>query len=233
MSMHFLDLSLPTPLENLALDEALLADAESDGGPEVLRVWESDVPFVVMGLGGKINDDVFIETCGRDNIPILRRSSGGGTVLQGPGCLNYAVVLRVDRDSALQDIVKTNAYVLQRILDALRPFEPDVSFRGTSDLTLGGLKISGNAQRRKKEWLLFHGTLLHGFDSALVERYLRLPPRQPDYRQNRPHTDFLRNLSASPVALKDALRNVWGAKTEHLAWSRERVALTVEEIRNR
>ena len=231
--MRFLDLTLPSPIENLALDEALLAEAESGGGPEVLRVWESNVPFVVLGLGGKIEDDVFVENCGEDDIPILRRSSGGGTVLQGPGSLSYAVVLRIERDPALQDIRRTNDYILQRMRDAILPFEAGIEYRGISDLSIAGLKVSGNAQRRKKQCLLFHGTLLHRFDPSLVERYLRLPPRQPEYRDNRAHTAILRNLSVGPAVLKGALRNAWEAREEHAAWPRERMADITAEIRNR
>jgi lipoate-protein ligase A len=231
--MRYLDLTLASPLENLALDEALLADAEAGSGPETLRVWESPTPFVVLGLGGNIEEDVYVEQCGADEIPILRRSSGGGTVLQGPGSLSYAVVLRIDRHPALQGIVTTNRYVLERVLEAVRPFAAEAEYRGISDLSVGGLKISGNAQRRKREWLLFHGTLLHGFDPRMVERYLRIPKRQPDYRENRPHASFLRNLAAHPSDLKAALRKAWGARHEHTDWPRERLAAITEEIRTR
>src|SRR5438309_11265473 len=95
--MHHLDLTLPTLAENLALDEALLLDAET-GGPEVLRLWQWPRHAVVLGAGGKLADDVYEDACRADGVPILRRSSGGGSVLLGSGCLLFSLVLRLDRD---------------------------------------------------------------------------------------------------------------------------------------
>ena len=92
--MHFLDLTLPTPEENLACDEALLLQCEQEGGPEVLRVWEPASPFVVVGYGNRVRENVHIAICSALGIPVLRRCTGGGTVVQAPGCLNYALVLR-------------------------------------------------------------------------------------------------------------------------------------------
>ena len=80
--------TLTSPAENLACDEALLEECESAEHPGFLRFWESPVHFVVLGYGKALEKEVFREECARLEIPILRRCSGGGTVLQGPGCLN-------------------------------------------------------------------------------------------------------------------------------------------------
>ena len=56
--MEFLDVTLPSLPENLALDEALLLEAEAGRGGEVLRLWEWPRPAVVLGAGGRIADDV-------------------------------------------------------------------------------------------------------------------------------------------------------------------------------
>ena len=74
--MYLLDRTLPTLAENLALDEALLLDAEA-GGPEVLRLWRWEQPAVVLGAGGRLADDVDEDACRADGVPIQRRSSGG------------------------------------------------------------------------------------------------------------------------------------------------------------
>src|SRR5687768_15507648 len=95
--MHWLDHTLPTPAENLALDEALLLEAEAGRAGEVLRIWEWPTPAVVLGAGGSIADDVNKPACAADGVPIARRASGGGTVLLGRGCLLYSLVLRYDR----------------------------------------------------------------------------------------------------------------------------------------
>ena len=61
--MTLLDLTLPTPAENLALDEALLDAAEDGVGGEVLRFWESPTPFVVVGYANKIASEVNVAAC--------------------------------------------------------------------------------------------------------------------------------------------------------------------------
>src|SRR6185503_10807307 len=109
--MTFLDLTLPTLAENLALDEALLLDAEA-GGPEVLRLWEWPRHAVVLGAGGKLADDVNEDACLADGVPITRRSSGGGTVLLGSGCLLFSLILHFERDPALGDLHASYRYIL-------------------------------------------------------------------------------------------------------------------------
>ena len=86
--MRHLDLTIPSPAENLACDEALLDWCESGDGVECLRFWESPEPFVVVGYANKVETEVNVAACEARKIPILRRCSGGGTVVQGPGCLN-------------------------------------------------------------------------------------------------------------------------------------------------
>src|SRR5690348_8693943 len=103
-SMRYLDLTLPSPAENLALDEALLLQAEAGQGGEVLRVWEWHHPAVVLGSGCRLAEDVDEPACQADGVPILRRSSGGGTVLLGTGCLLYSLVLNYERSPALTEI---------------------------------------------------------------------------------------------------------------------------------
>ncbi len=211
--MDFLDLTLPSPAENLALDEALLEDAENGTGGQALRFWESPLTFAVLGFSRKASEDLDLAACERDGVPVLRRPSGGGTVLQGPGCLNFALVLRLDQDPELRTIQGTNSWVLGRIAAALQPAVPGVEKRGISDLALNGRKVSGTAQRRKRSHILFHGTLLHGFALGTIEKYLAHPKPQdaPDYRCGRVHGDFLTRITAGPDHLKTLLRGAWAA----------------------
>jgi len=224
--MRYLDLTLATPAENLALDEALLLEAE-DGADEVLRVWEWPALVVVLGSGCQLAENVNEAACQADGVPILRRGSGGGTVLWGPGCLLYSLMLRYDRDPTLTEIRPSYRYVLERVGQVVGL--PGVSQEGISDLTLEGRKFSGNAQQRKRDVLLHHGTLLYGFDLACVSRYLKPPPRQPDYRRQRAHQEFLVNLPLSAVELKQRLRTVWGADQEQAIWPQDLVSRLCQE----
>ena len=227
--MHHLDLTLSTPAENLALDEALLLQAEADGD-EGLRLWQWPHHAVVLGAGGRLADDVEETACDADGVPILRRSSGGGTVLLGPACLLFSLVLRFDRDPALSDLHASYRFILGRIARSLEPLVGPIQMKGSSDLTLGGRKFSGNAQQRKRTHLLHHGTIMCGFDFAPTERYLKHPKRQPEYRCGRSHADFLTNLPTGPNAVMEAMRSAWLADCEAPAWPTELVGqLTAEK----
>jgi lipoate-protein ligase A len=167
--MKYCDLTLPSPAENLACDEALLDGAEAGQSGEVLRFWEAAQYFVVVGYANRVREEVNLEFCRQEGIPVLRRCTGGGTVLQGPGCLNYSLVLCSDPDGPLHSIASTNDFILQRNRSALAALlRAPVERRGQTDLTMEGLKFCGNAQRRRKRFLLFHGSFLLHMDIGLI-----------------------------------------------------------------
>lgn len=233
--------SLGDPAADLAMDEALLEAAEAaagngrngengdaadapPGAGEALRVWESATPFVVLGAGGRISDDVDTEACLMDGVPVLRRASGGGTVVQGPGCLSWAVVLDRRARPEADTIDGTTRLALARAMAALRAAGVAESeghalrVAGISDLAQGPLKFGGNAQRRKRRHVLFHGTMLYGFDLALISRLLKEPPRRPEWRGGRAHGEFVGNLDHGSrdglgfiARMTEALRPEWSA----------------------
>ena len=214
--MKYLDLTLATPAENLACDEAILDFCEETDGLEVLRIWEPTEYFVVVGYANKVEVEVNARVCREKNIPILRRCSGGGTVVQGCGCLNYSLILNFAGNNSLETITRANAFIMGKHRDLLGTFlKSDVSIKGHTDLVIGGRKFSGNAQRRKKKFLLFHGTFLLDFKIHLIEELLRLPSQEPCYRERRAHLDFLMNLHQPAAELKRILKSGWNA-TENL-----------------
>jgi lipoate-protein ligase A len=227
--MHSLRLTLSTLEENLALDEALLLAAEAGEAGEVLRLWEHPHYAVVLGAGGRLAEDVDEPGCQADGVPILRRASGGGTVLLGPGCLLFTLVLSYERDPALRDIHASYRFILTRLAAALERLLPGAERAGTSDVAAQNLKFSGNAQQRKRDYLLHHGTLLYSFDLGRIGCYLRQPARQPEYRANREHAAFVRNLPAERAAIEGAMREAWDAHTPLETWPAERVRQLVAD----
>ena len=224
--MDFLDLTLGDVASDVGLDESLLLEAEA-GRAEVLRVWERPAPAVVLGSGCKLLDDVEVTACAADGVPIVRRSSGGGTVLLGRGCLCFSLVLSFARGEALAGIGTSYRWILQRVIESLGV--PGVEQAGISDLAIDGRKFSGNAQQRKRNHLLHHGTILYAMDLAPVNRYLRLPERQPDYRERRDHEAFIRNVDLPRERIVRGLRAVWGAESERADWPEDEVRRLVRE----
>jgi lipoate-protein ligase A len=205
----------------LALDEALLLGAEQGTSGEVLRIWQSDVVCVVLGASCVLATDVNEPTCASDAMQMLRRSSGGGTVLIGPGCLLYTLILAYDRADELRQIGSSYRYILERVAQALAV--PGLEPAGISDLALGLKKVSGNAQQRKRSFLLHHGTLLYAFDPGKVGRYLRIPIRQPEYRRQRPDAEFLTNLPLRPDEIRSRLRQAFNADQDLANWPQDMV----------
>ncbi len=145
---------------------------QARGSEELLRIWQPVQYFVVLGHGNKWRDEIESSACAADDIPVLRRCSGGGTVMQGPGCLNYSLILRQDNFSG-DSVQAAFDFVLDRHRRSLEALTAQpVSVKGQSDLTLGERKFSGNAQYRKREYVLVHGTFLLHYDFSLIERYL-------------------------------------------------------------
>lgn len=226
--MRYLDLTLATAAEDLALDEALLLEAEEGRGAEVLRVWERGDFAVVLGAGGWLAEEVEEENCARDHVPILRRNSGGGAVLLGPGCLVFSLILSYQRSPFLTEVRPSHGFILGRVRDALNGLVA-AERCGTSDLAVGDLKISGNSQQRKQRFLLHHGTLLHGLDLARAGRYLKLPARQPAYRRQRGHQEFLHNLPCGAAELCHRLQQAWQADQPLSEWPHERTRQLVAD----
>jgi lipoate-protein ligase A len=188
-----------------------------------------------------VQKEVEVSACRERGIPILRRTSGGAAIVAGPGCLMYAVVLSYRLRPELKDIGRAHRFVLGRLADVLQLLlgeSTSVHCDGTSDLVfapsgtlVGGsptlLKFSGNSMRAKRTHLLYHGTLLYGFDLSLVDSCLRMPPRQPCYRAGRSHSEFVTNLPVARQALVAAIEAAWPTSGEIGDWPRERVASLV------
>ena len=223
--MQLLELTLDTPEQNLALDEALLEQAEESASPgEVLRIWESPQPLVVIGRSSKINDEVRREVCQARQISVLRRSSGGASIVAGPGCLMYAVVLSIRQRPQLAQLDAAHRTVLEPLAHSLAKQIPGVAWEGTSDLALAGRKFSGNSLRCKRSHLLYHGTLLYDFPLTLVGELLAFAPRQPAYRAGREHAAFVGNLPLSHAELRQAVINAFAPTAPLVDWPRELTA---------
>jgi lipoate-protein ligase A len=224
--VKYLNLTFADPASNLACDEAMLEmfeTLESEDG--LLRLWEATNYFVVLGYSSRILSEVNVAVCESEAIPILRRVSGGGTVVQGPGCLNYSLILRGDTFD-LTNIRESFHFVLRRHRECIAQLAGvRVDIEGISDLAIDGRKFSGNAQYRKRRFVLLHGTFLLNFAFSFVDRCLPLPTKQPGYRRQRTHLEFLANLHLQSQIVREAVKAVWNA-------SREFSAVPVDKIKD-
>jgi lipoate-protein ligase A len=228
--VKLLDLTLPSVEENVALVEALLDAAEAgELQDDVLRLWEAPQHAVVVGRSSRVLEEVNLPACEAAAVPILRRVSGGAAIVAGPGCLMYGLVLRYDGREHLRMLDQAHAHVLGAVAAALAPIMPGIEHCGTCDLVTNNQKFSGNSVRCKRDHLLYHGTLLYDFDLSLVERLLRMPPRQPEYRAGRTHEQFVANLGVAQAELKQSLIAGLEAEQPLGDWPRGRTQKLVAE----
>jgi lipoate---protein ligase len=185
-----------------------LIEADAERGGPVVRFWEPAGYAIVLGASCRIGDDVRIDACRADGIPIWRRSSGGGTVVVGPGVVCVTVILPESAAPGLTAVDQAHGYVLDWLARAIRQAGPPVTVAGRGDLVLFDRKCGGSAQRRLKHWFMVHCSILNDFPIERIVRYLAIPRRQPEYRQGRDHHDFLSNLGLPRTILIDAIRGV-------------------------
>ena len=198
-----------TPEEQLAEDWRLFQAVEAGTSNYLCRTWETARPVVVVGRNGSVAEQVIESACLDDGVPVVRRFSGGGTVVLGQGCLNYTVVLPIAARPEFADVAASFRILLDDVAAALGI--AGVSVSGGSDLALEGRKVSGNAQRRGRRALIHHGTLLYDFDPRVATRYLTEPARRPVYRAARSHDEFMGNIPLSAGAIRSRLETRWRA----------------------
>ena len=121
--------SLTDPADHLALDEAVLLAADAGELGETIRVWQFDRHVVVLGRSSKVDYEVDRAYCESNDIAILRRCSGGASVVGGPGCLMYSVVISLSKQPELRKIDAAHRYVMQRVFAAVQQQVPECQLK--------------------------------------------------------------------------------------------------------
>jgi lipoate-protein ligase A len=169
-----------------------------------------------MGAGGKAETDIFAERAEIDQVPVLRRRGGGGTVVLSPGQVVLALVTEVS--SPFQNLTYFRA-INNWFRLALRDLGVSgVEDRGISDLAMRDKKILGTSLYRRRKILFYQASLLVDNDLSLFDRYLRFPSKVPDYRLGRGHLEFCSNLRLEgyTVSVPDVMKSLEGVVREQL-----------------
>jgi lipoate-protein ligase A len=207
--MRVLIQTTSSPALDLALEESLHLSVE-EGADNTWRLWQPAKPALILGTGQEAAREANLEFARANHIPVLRRHSGGGAVVIGPGAINYSAFYHFIDLPGSETIRGAMSAALKPLVAALKELGIDVREAGLSDLAvavlplssqergLGGevqfRKLSGNSQARKRRSVVVHGTLLADPDFALIEKLLRFPSSVPDYRAGREHRAFLTSL---------------------------------------
>ena len=156
-------------------------------------VWIPNETCIVMGRSNNPVDSLLIENIITDNIPVYKRPSGGETVVLS----NKMIVLSVAVEQT--DFKSGKSYFKDynnKIISALESFGiKNLGYKGISDITINNLKILGSSIYQNKHVVFYHAVLNVCESVSLIDRYLKHPVREPDYRKNRSHKDFVTSIA--------------------------------------
>ena len=211
----------------IALDQLLLVGVGRGELPEHVRLAGCSDEGIVLGISQQPDTTVNADQARREGLTVLKRFSGGGTVMVGRGCLLYSVVVRTGKQLAPGAPRRAYEYVFNPLRAAFAERGLSVSFQPPCDLAVLDRKIAGNAQAQKRGAVLIHGCLLINEDLERISRCLRHPPDEPAYRRKRPHSEFLCNLSElgfERAAVEEILSAAWAGATEPRELAAELIA---------
>jgi len=167
--MILIDRTETDPFYNIAAEEYVLKAFDED----VFMLWVNR-PSVIIGKHQVATAEADIIYTWKNNIPVIRRISGGGTVYHDTGNLNYTLVVN-GKKGTLVDYKKYSSTVIR----ALKSLSLSAALEGKSSLVVDGLKFSGNAEHVYKNRVLHHGTLLFDSDLQTLRKCIR--PQHPGY----------------------------------------------------
>jgi lipoate-protein ligase A len=154
------------PYFNLAAEEYLLRKIEED----CFMLWRNELSIVV-GKHQNTYSEINYSMVKENNIPVVRRISGGGTVVHDPGNLNFSFISTGENEKQV-DFKRFT----QPIIDVLNELSVPAKLEGKNDLRVHGLKVSGNAGHVYKHKVLHHGTLLFSSDLSRLNELIKVGP---------------------------------------------------------
>ncbi len=219
---------------NMALDEALL---RLNDGP-VFRTYSWEPSAVSIGYFQSIEEEVDLEMAESMGVDVIRRITGGGAVFHDrDGEVTYSVILPSGHEAARNSAKESYEVLCGGIVEALGILGIDASFAGINDVVVGGKKISGSAQTRKKWGVLQHGTLLYDLRPEVMFSLLKVPDekmRDKMIKNIYERVTSLKHLglNASRKDVEDALvegfSNVLGEKMKPSEPTKDELALADE-----
>lgn len=193
---RLIDTDLGDPYYVTAAEEAICSARAKSQVPDTLHFYRRDPPGISVGYFRKIEDDIDVERANKNNIRIVRRMTGGGTIFTDKNQLIYSIITKNQLGAGVEATFKV---VCNAIIDALEKFNIRAEYKPPNDILLNGKKISGSAQTLKKDVVLLHGTILVATDLKLMNKILKRP--------NSEHVTTLKNELGGSVPSIPAIKN--------------------------
>lgn len=175
------------PAYNLAAEEVIF-DSLAHAGEEYFLLWQN-APSVIVGRHQNTAEEVNEEYVKARNIPVVRRSTGGGAVYHDLGNLNFSFLRYMNRG----EDTSFGRYI-NPIIEALRSIGINAEMSGRNDMLVEGRKFSGNAQKKSGQKILQHGTLLVSLDTSHLTDILTGNPDKYQSKGVASHKSRVANL---------------------------------------
>lgn len=169
MPWRYIEVKSTDPAFNLALEEYVFESLPREYNYFIL--WQND-NTVVIGRHQNTMAEIDGEFVRQKKIRVVRRLSGGGAVYHDMGNLNFTFIQ--DAQGSEPDLYQFCCPVAE----AVRSLGAEAEVNGRNDITVNGMKFSGNAQYVKNGRVMHHGTLLFDEDLEMAGRALRPDPEK-------------------------------------------------------
>jgi lipoate-protein ligase A len=158
------------PYLALAGEEVALNSIGSGGDP-IIRFWSWSRKAATIGSFQMLEDEIYADRCMRDDIPVIRRISGGGAMYHVPGN-EFVFSLTAPPGVIDRDIARSYDQILSPIVSGLKDIGVEAVI-ADNNLMVRRFKISGSSQRRRKRAVLHHGTILYTADQEEMLKYIK------------------------------------------------------------
>ncbi|MFX0097652.1 MAG: biotin/lipoate A/B protein ligase family protein [Candidatus Hodarchaeota archaeon] len=172
---RLIDLEVLSGPMTMAIDEAILRLTALGRSPPTLRLYRWNPSTVSIGYFQSIHEEVDLEVCRELEVDVVRRITGGGAVYHDyDGEITYSMIVKEDNPKIPRNIMESYRLICQGIVGGIKNLGLNAEFKPINDIIANGRKISGNAQTRRQNVFLQHGTILVDFDPEAMFKVLKV-----------------------------------------------------------
>ncbi len=202
---RFLPLEIKSGFWNMGLDEAILKMAIEKKSPNTLRFYKWKPSTASIGRNQSLSNEIDVKFAKDKGFNIVRRITGGGAVFHDEKReITYSIVCPIKFLEKLgaNKVLEQFEIITQGIIKGLMIFglKPEKDVIHCPAILINGKKFSGNAQIRKKGYILQHGTILLDIDPELMYSLLKAP-------ENVEKSKMVRSVRAKCIGIKNHIQN--------------------------
>ena len=188
-------------------ESQLIYHALADLGREALSLVSPATPYVCIGFHQDVEQEVDLEFCKANHIPVFRRDLGGGAVYLDGDQLFFQLILH--RDNPVVPIGKETFYrkFLQPVINVYQRIGIPAEYRPINDVIAGTRKISGTGVGEIGDCIVFVGNLIVDFNYEMMSRVLKVPDEK---FRDKVYKTLMENLSTIRHELGQEEAKAWG-----------------------